>query len=74
MVSITFRTTPEKTQILAELASKQQGRSRNYLINQALDNYTQMQKDWIDGVEKAKAEIRNGQSIPIDEVFREFEE
>lgn len=72
-ISINLRTTPEKAQILADLAN-QQDRSRNYLINQALDSYIHMQQDWIDGVEKARVEIRNGHSIPIDEVFKKYEE
>lgn len=69
--SINLRTTPKKAEILAELATKQD-RSRNYLINQAIDTYLHMQHEWIKGVEKGMKEAREGKLILLDDVMKEL--
>lgn len=71
-ISINLRTSAEKGKLLAELASKYD-RSRNYLINQALDNYIEMQQAWVEGIEAARKEVKKGKTKPISQVFDEFE-
>lgn len=71
-VPVSIRLTPEKASLLDEMA-KQGERSRNNLINLAIDTYLEMRKQWDDGIEEAIREVRAGLVTPAEKVFARLE-
>lgn len=45
-------------------------RDRSYIINQALDNYLELQRWQIEHIQKALAEADRGEFIPHDDVMK----
>jgi len=68
-VPVSIRLTPEKASLLDEMA-KQGERSRNNLINLAIDTYLEMHEAWVDGIEAAIRQDDSGLTFPADEVFQ----
>ena len=65
--SLAFRVSPEKAKRLEELAAATD-RPRSWLLEQALDQYLDLQAWQVEQVAQAVAEMDAGQGIPYDEI------
>ncbi len=68
----TVRIDPEKQKQLDALA-KQLDRSRNYVVNQAIDEFLDTQAWQIEQIEKGLAEARLGEFVSEEEMTRIFD-
>jgi predicted transcriptional regulator len=65
--NISIRTDAEKLQAIDAMAA-QRDRSRNYIINEALDRYLEEERDWVVRVKQGLAEADAGIFASDDEV------
>ncbi len=65
--TVSFRTDAKKVAALDALASVQD-RDRSYLLNQAVDNYLDLQQYHIDLIEKGIRQADAGEVVPHSEV------
>ncbi len=68
----TVRTDAEKLKALDDLAA-QQDRSRNYLVNEALDRYLAYDRWFRAEVEKGLEDVREGRLVAHEEIKRKWE-
>jgi predicted transcriptional regulator len=69
--SISVRLPAQKAVTLNQLAQYEE-RSRNYVINVAIDDYIEKQRLWNEGIFKAIKEAEEGLLHPAHEVFEEI--
>jgi len=69
--TITFRTDVERRDALDALASNQQ-RNRSFLINEALDNYLEVQRWQFEHIKQGLAELDRGEFVRHDEVKKQI--
>ena len=65
--TVSFRTDAKKVKTLDALASVQD-RDRSYLLNQAVDNYLDLQQYHIELIEKGIRQADNGELVDHSEV------
>jgi predicted transcriptional regulator len=65
--TVSFRTDPKKVEALDALASLQD-RDRSYLLNQAIDNYLELQQYHIELIEKGIRQADAGELVEHNEV------
>jgi predicted transcriptional regulator len=70
--SITIRTDPELAKKIAALASAMD-RSRNWVIEEALKQFVEVQMWQIEGIKAAIASVDKGEGIPHEQVMTEAE-
>jgi len=70
--SITIRTDPELAAKVAALATAMD-RSRNWVIEDALRQYVEVQAWQIEGIKQAIASLDRGEGIPHEQVMAEME-
>jgi predicted transcriptional regulator len=70
--TITIRTHPELAAKIAAIASAMD-RSRNWVIEQALNQYVEAQGWQIEGIQAAMASLDKGEGIPHEQVMAEVE-
>jgi predicted transcriptional regulator len=68
-----MRLNEDKIKVLDKIADMEE-RSRNHLLNDALDNYLEMKQAWIDGINEALEDIEAGRVHSYEEVMKEFKE
>lgn len=71
--TISFRTDETRKEALDTLAKSQQ-RDRSFLINEALDNYLDVQNWQIEHIRKGLAEAENGSFTSTEEIESTFAE
>jgi len=71
--TITFRTDAERRDALDILAANQK-RNRSFLINEALDNYLDVQRWQLEHIKKGIAAADRGEFASPDEVKEKFAE
>jgi predicted transcriptional regulator len=69
--TISFRTDEARKAALDELASSQQ-RDRSFLINEALDNYLDVQRWQIEHIRKGMAEADSGEFVSPEDMAETF--
>ena len=67
--SLSFRVAKEKAERLEQLAAAME-RPRSWLLQQALDDYLDVQAWQIAHIEQGRRELRDGEGIPHEEVVR----
>ena len=67
----TVRTEAENLKRLDWIA-KATDRSRNYLVNAALDRFLAEEAEFIEAVRRGQEDVRAGRTTPHDEVFRKL--
>lgn len=72
-IPVSIRISPEKANLLDDLA-KRDDRSRNYVINTAIDAYLAMRQQWDEGILQALQEVEEGKVSPAEEVFARLEQ
>ena len=70
--SITIRTDPELAAKVAALATAMD-RSRNWIIEDAIRQYVEVQAWQIEGIKEAIASLDRGEGIPHEQVMAEME-
>lgn len=70
--TITIRTDPDLAGKIAALASSMD-RSRNWVIEEALRQYIEMQAWQIEGIKAAISSLDQGEAIPHEQVMTEIE-
>jgi len=70
--TITFRTDAERKTALDALASSQQ-RNRSFLINEALDNYLDVQRWHIQHIKEGIAALDRGDTVSHEEVQKQID-
>jgi len=70
--SITIRTDPELAAKVAALATAMD-RSRNWVIEDAIRQYVEVQAWQIEGIKEAIASLDRGEGIPHEQVMAEME-
>jgi predicted transcriptional regulator len=70
--TITVRLPNEKIAILDQIAADED-RSRNYLLNQAVDSYIEIRQAWVNGVEEAIKQADEGKLASLDSIIEELE-
>ncbi|PHR56771.1 MAG: CopG family transcriptional regulator [Robiginitomaculum sp.] len=71
--TITFRTDTERRDTLDALAASRQ-RNRSFLINEAIDNYLEIQKWHIEHIKQALAELDRGEFVSQEDMRETFAE
>lgn len=71
--TITIRTDPALAEKLADIAAAMD-RSRNWVAEEALKQYVEIQTLQIEGIKAAMAAIDRGDGIPHDKVMADAEE
>ena len=66
--AITFRTSKENLAIIDEIA-RQGDRSRNYIIDEALNKYAKEHREYVLSIEKAIDEADRGESYNVEDVM-----
>lgn len=67
----TVRTKPENLKNLDLLASATD-RSRNYLVNAAIERYLKEEAEFVEDVMKGLEDVKAGRVTPHEEVFRDL--
>jgi RHH-type transcriptional regulator, rel operon repressor / antitoxin RelB len=70
--TVSFRIPVEKVDELDALA-KSMDRDRSYLLNEAMDNYLQYQRDCMAQIEKGLDDIRQGKWVDHEVVMKRME-
>ena len=70
--SITIRTEPENLKKLDWLATATD-RSRNYLVNAAIERYLKEEEEFVAAVRRGQADVKAGRTTPHDQVFEELD-
>ena len=66
--TVSIRLDESKVEALNAIA-EQQNHSRNVIMEEAIDNYLEMNAAWVKGIEDAIKEADEGLTMPANEVF-----
>lgn len=72
-IPVTIRMSAEKAKIYQQLA-KSEERSRNYLMNRALDRYLEMHLSWANGIDQAIKEVESSNVRSLEAVAGQLDD